>query len=68
MLGNTEEIYLAAQCIHVKTDPAAQLGMSLLAVVVGTVSREERTGLQSLPDGRLLGCNAGPAKDTVCPI
>ena len=42
--------------------------MRLLAVVVGTLSREERTGLEGLPDGRLLGSNAGPEKNAVGPV
>jgi hypothetical protein len=54
--------------LDVKTYPAAELGVGLLAVAVGALSREERAGLQGLLNEELLGGNAGPAKNPVGPV
>ena len=65
MRGGAGELSLAAQRRRIYAGPAAEFGVRLIAVVVGAFAGNKGAGLQGLPDGGLLGCDTGPAKNAV---
>ena len=54
--------------MFINTRPATKLGVGLLAVIDGTFSGAERSGVEGLQDGWCVGWYARPEKETVRPV